>query len=248
MPPRAQLISRCALLQHGHFFRPDQVPRLVVQRGVDGEVIDQGEQLARFGDGLNAHFLRPDGGKEGVVGDDPHFQRQRPDRHGVADASQADDSQGLSRQLGSHEFLSVPAVFDEALMGGGEVSRQAEHQGQRVFRGGIGVSAGGVHHDDALSRRRLGVDVVNADARPRDRPQAMVSLQGVGGDLHAAAADGAVGFEQGLSQVFALQSGADDDFDVSGRLEQIEAVLGEVVENDDCGHSAACGGFWTLLA
>ena len=157
-------------------------------------------------------------------------------RDDVADASEADDAEGFAGQLAPHEFFSVPAVFDEALICGGEVSRQAEHQRQGVFGGGNGVSAGGVHDDDALPRGRLAVDVVHADAGPGDRPQALVSLQGVGGDFHAAAADGAVGFEEGLSQVLAFQAGADDDFDVSGRLEQVEAVLGEVVEYDDRGH------------
>ena len=64
-----------------------------------------------------------------------------------------------------------------------------------------------------------------------------------GGDLHAAAADGPVGLQQGLSQVLALQAGADDDFDVSGRLQQIQAVFGQVVQNDDRGHGGAPRGF-----
>ena len=232
-----------ALFQQGDFFRPNQVPRLLVQRGVHGEVIDQGEQLAGVGHCLDAHSLGPGGREEGVVGNHPHFHGQGPHRHSLADAAQADDSQGLAGQLGPHEFLSVPAMFGEALMGGGEVSRQAEHQRQGVFRGGNGVSAGGVHHDDALPRGRLGVDIVHADACPGDRPQTMVVLQGLGGDLHAAAADGPVGFQQGLSQVLAFQAGADEDFDVSGRLEQIEAVLGQVVEYDDRGHGGAPRGF-----
>ena len=39
------------------------------------------------------------------------------------------------------------------------------------------VAAGRVHHHDALAGGGLGVDVVDADAGPGDRPQPVVALQ-----------------------------------------------------------------------
>ena len=65
-----------------------------------------------------------------------------------------------------------------------------------------------------------GVDVVDADAGPGDGPQPRVALQGVGGDFHAAAADGAVGLGQGVVQIVALQPGADFHFHIPGRPQQ----------------------------
>ena len=61
------------------------------------------------------------------------------------------------------------------------------------------------------------VDVVGADAGPGDRPQPRVAFERLGGDLHAAAADGAVELGQGLVQFLALQAGADLVLDVAGR-------------------------------
>ena len=59
-------------------------------------------------------------------------------------------------------------------------------------------------------------------------PQPVVAFQRLGGDLHAAAADRAVGLQQGLAKVLALQSGADLDLDVAGRPQQVQAVFGQV--------------------
>ena len=136
----------------------------------------------------------------------------------------------------AHELFAVPALLDQALVGGGDVARQPQHQGQGVFGRGDGIAARGVHHNDALAGGGLGVDVVHADAGPGNRPQALVAGQGFGGDFHAAAADGPVGLEQGLAQFFAFEPGANDHFDVSGRLQQVEPVLGQVVQYDDSRH------------
>ncbi len=57
-----------------------------------------------------------------------------------------------------------------------------------------------------------------------------------GRDLHAAAADGAVELGERLSQRVALQAGADFVLDARRGREQVEAFLGERVENDDVGH------------
>ena len=72
-------------------------------------------------------------------------------------------------------------------------------------------------------------------ARAMARSRVLPS-QHVGGDLHAAAADGPVGLQQGVAQVRALQAGADFHFQIAGRLQQGQAVLGQLVENKNFGH------------
>ncbi len=162
----------------------------------------------------------------------PHFHGHGPRGHGLADPPQADDAQRLAGQLRAHELLAVPAAFDQALVGRGDVPHQAVHQGQRLLGGGDRVAAGRVHDHDALPGGGLGVDVVDAHARPGDRLEPMVPLERFGGDLHAAAADRAVELRQGRFQGLALQSRADFDFDIRGRSQQIQAVVGKVYSID----------------
>jgi len=90
-------------------------------------------------------------------------------------------------------------------MGRGDVPYQAVHQGQRLLGGRDRIAAGRVHDHDALPGGGLRVDVVDAHARPGDRLEPMVALERFGGDLHAAAADRAVGFCQGRFQGLALR-------------------------------------------
>ena len=70
-----------------------------------------------------------------------------------------------------------------------------------------------VHDDDAQPRGGPRIDIVGADAGPHDRFEPVVAFQGIGRDLHAAAADGAVELGQRRAQGIPLQSGADFVFD-----------------------------------
>ena len=200
---------------------------------VDGQVIDLGSISATECARLDAKLL----GLVGRAGRDrsrgPHFQAAGAGGHGQADPPQPDDAQRLAGQLHAHELLAVPAALEQALIGRGDLPRHGQHQGDRQLGGRDGVAAGRVHHDDALLGGGLDVDVVHADAGPRDRPEPGVAVEHVGGDLHAAAADGAVGLQQGLAQVVALQAGADFHVQTPGRLQQAEAVLGQIVENNE---------------
>ena len=93
-----------------------------------------------------------------------------------------------------------------------------------------------VHHHDAQPRGGFLVDVVGADAGPRDRPQAAIPFQHVAADRDAAAADRAVELGQRLFQRLALQAGADFVLDARASRSEVEAFLGDGVENDDLGH------------
>ncbi len=132
----------------------------------------------------------------------------------------------LLGQLRAHVLLAVPASFDQALVGGRDVARQGQHQGDGVLGRADRVAGRRVHHDDALAAwRLLAIDVVDAHAGPHDRLQTPVAFQRLGRDLHAAAADRAVELGQRLAQFLALQARADFVFDALGGIQQSESFL-----------------------
>ena len=71
----------------------------------------------------------------------------------------------------------------------------------------------------------------------------MIAFERLGGDLYAAAADGAVILGQRLAQLGPFEPGADIELDAPVGFEQIEALGGERVENNDARHGGmvACG-------
>ena len=142
----------------------------------------------------------------------------------------------LPGDLLAHELLAVPSAFDERLVRGRDVAAHREHQGDGVLGRAGRVAGRRVHHDDAGPRGGRLVDVVGADAGSDDRLEAGVAFEHLGRELHAAAADGPVELRQRGLQVVALESGADFVRDPLGGLEQVEPLLGEVVENNDAGH------------
>lgn len=225
-----------ALLHRLDFLGADEALGLVVQWRVDGEDIDPRQHLLRRADQLDTQLLRPRGGDERVVADDLHLHSHRPRRDGLADPPQADDAQRLAGQLRTHELLAVPAALDKALVGRGDVPHQAVHQGQRLLGGGDRVSAGRVHHHNPLAGGGRSVDIVNADAGTGDGLQAAVARQRIGGDLHAAAADRAVEFGQGRFEPIPFEPGADLDLDAGGRPQQVQAVFGKFIQNDNVCH------------
>ena len=96
-------------------------------------------------------------------------------------------------QLHAHELLAVPAALAEALVGRRDLGDMASIRAIVELGGGNRVATGRVHHDDILLGGGFNVDVVHADPRPCDRPQSRIAIEDFGGDLHAAAANGAVG-------------------------------------------------------
>ena len=171
------------------------------------------------------------------MGEDLHFKRQGPCGDGLPDAPKADDSERLSGELRADVLLAIPAAFDQALVGGMQIARQRQHQGNRLLGGRDRVAARGVHHHDSKPRGRLFIDVVGADAGAGDRLQPPVSSQGLGGYFHTAAADCPVKLGERLPQVFARQPGADLELDVSSRFQQLEPVFRKRIQDNHARHS-----------
>ncbi len=158
------------------------------------EVVDLGQHLADIVERFDAEFFRPLFREKRIVAEHAHLEGLRAFGNRQPDAAQADDAERFIGQLGSHELAAIPAMLDEALIGGGDIPRQGQHHREGMLRRAERVAGGRVHDDDAQSRSGFFIDVVGADAGPDDRFEAMVACQGVGGDLHAATTNGAVEF------------------------------------------------------
>ncbi len=207
-----------------------------------GQIIDERQKFVDRGKRFNAQLLGPLFREERIVPDHAHFQGLGPGGNRLPDAPQANDADRLVGQLGAHVLVAVPAPFDQALVCGGNVARQGQHHGQRMFGRAERVARRRVHHHDAQSRGRGLIDVVGADAGANNGSHAAIALQRIGGDLHAAAQDCAFELVQGLAKCVARQADADLVFDAGGFGQDVEPFLGQFVENDDSGHGRANSG------
>ena len=159
----------------------------------------------------------------------------------LADPPKADDAERFAGELRAHEQLPIPPALEQTGVGGRDVAGHAQHQGDGMLGGRNGVAAGRVHHDDSQPGSGVFVDVVGADAGADDSAEPRVAFERLGGDFDAASDDRAVELVQRVAEVLALQPGADFIFDASSRVQQIEAVLRQRVENDDFCHDCALG-------
>jgi hypothetical protein len=228
-------------LEDLEFLHAHEVPRLVGERRVHREVVDVGQHAADALHQLDAELRGAVRRQEGVVAEHPHVEGPGAFGHRLADAAEPHDAERLAGELRAHELVAIPLLGSQARVGRGHVPRQAEHQREGMLRRAQRVAGRRVHHHDAEAGGRLLVDVVGAHAGPHDRPQAMVAGERVGGDLHPAAADGAVVLREGVPQVVSLEAGlhlVGDALRLRG-LQQGEAVRAERVEHDDRGHGAA---------
>ena len=226
----------CARLEHFDFFVTDEMLGLGREGRVDGHVVDAGEHVVNFFDALDAEFAGLFGGHKGIVGEDSHLEGDGALGNFLTNATHADDAERLVGELCAHEGITVPLAGDEAGVGGGDLAREGEHEREGVFGGAEGVARRGIHDDAADARGGVFIDVVGAYAGADDRFEAAVAFENVGGELDAAAADGAVELGEGLFKSFAFEAGASFDLDAGGRFEEVEAFLGNDVEGDDFGH------------
>jgi hypothetical protein len=115
---------------------------------------------------------------------------------------------------------------------GGDLARQGHHQRQRVLGGGEGGGLCSIEHQDALGSGGVEVDVVHADAGPRDRLQFPGLVEHLGGGLHAGADDHGVVVADRRGKFVFLQA----DLRVElhpGLLQEFKTFFGELVGDED---------------
>ena len=110
-----------------------------------------------------------------------------------SDLAQADDSERLARQLRPEELRLLPLPAPHGLGCGRHAAQQGEQQGEGVLDGGDDVGRRGVQDEDAASRGRGHVHVVDADTRPRDDRELWTGGQQLRVHLRGAAHEKRVG-------------------------------------------------------
>ena len=85
-------------------------------------------------------------------------------------------------ELGALVFFTVPAAFDEALVGLWDTPAERDKESESVLGGGNGVSRRGVHHDDPAACRCGLVDVVDADSGAADGAELVCGFDDFGGN------------------------------------------------------------------
>ncbi len=147
----------------------EQVPRAAAAGDVEGDDVELGEELVEVGDDFHLAVERGLAFEERVVAEDVHLHGDRALRHGLPDAAQADDAERLAGQLRALEQALFPVAGLHVRVGRRNLPGQRVHERQRVLGRRERAGGGGVDDENALGRRGGQVDVVDADARPRNR-------------------------------------------------------------------------------
>ena len=160
----------------------EDVLRLLGERRVHGDEVGARQQL------LQRHLLDAELrgallAQERVVGDHAHLEADRALGDDRADVAAADQAQRLEAELDAHEAVLLPLAGLRAGVGRRDLAGDREHQGDRVLGRGDGVAERRVHHHDAVRRRRLDVDIVDADAGAADDLELLRFRQHLGRDL-----------------------------------------------------------------
>ena len=112
-----------------------------------------------------------------IVGDHFHLQSEGAVGNDRADIPAANDAERLAEDLHAHELVLFPLAGAGGSIGFRDLSRQRQHQRNRVLRGGDRIAERRVHHDDAARSRGRNVDIVDADAGAADHLQILGVLE-----------------------------------------------------------------------
>ncbi len=123
-------------------------------------------------DALNAELAKPIGSDVGVVGEHPHAEAACTPCDLLPDAAEAEHAERLPRQLDAAVGLALPTALLECGVRLRDVARERDEQADRVLGRRHDRRLRRVCDDDPAPRRRVDVDVVDADTRAADHLQA----------------------------------------------------------------------------
>jgi len=147
--------------------RVDDVPGLFGERRVQRDDVGTAEKLVQFhllDAELRGALLR----EERIVAQHMHLQADGARRDDRADIAAADDAERLAGDLDPHEAVLLPLAGMGRRIGLRYLPGEREHHGDGVLGGRDRIAKRRVHHDDAATRRRGYVDIVDADAGASD--------------------------------------------------------------------------------
>ena len=168
--------------------------------------------------------------------DDAHLEGARALGHARADAPEANHAERVPGQLDALQPAALPAPLAQRGMALRHVARDREQHREGVLDGGHGVGQRRVDDDDAARRRRLEVDVVDADAGAANHLELRGGLDHARGHLGLAAHDDAGHLGDGLDEFVLAQAGADDG--VVTFPQALDALFGDLVGDEDGRHRA----------
>src|SRR5215212_5549334 len=105
------------------------------------------------------------------------------------------------------------------------------------------ITARRVHHDDAVSRRCVLVNIVRSNTGPDDRLQSAIPLERIGRNLHATPANRPFEPPQRFAQRVALQSGPYLILHARRSVEHLQTFGGERIKNNDAWHNLSLAYF-----
>jgi len=198
---------------------------------VDGEEVGALEtrlEVDEFGTEALGALL----GDVGVEGDDVHAERVEFLGDLLADAAEADDTQGLAVEFGPEVVAFGPlAVFQADVCLRDRASGRERHR-DGVLGGCANVALGGVGDDDTFVRGGVDVDVVDADTRSADDDQFVGSFEDLVGDLGPGANDESVCVRDCLEKSLSLEFVARFDL-VAGVSEYVQTRIRDRIRDEN---------------
>ena len=128
-------------------------------------------------------------------------------------------------ELRADKSLLLPASFMHGLVGLRNIAGKGEHERKRVFRGGHGVGARGVHHQDSPGTCRLHIDIVNPGPCAADHLEPSGMVQQFLGHPGAAPNHHGIIFVKSRLDLFSAQLLMSIHRDALGRREKRQPTL-----------------------
>ena len=194
-----------AILHLGDVLGGDQ-SAAVHSGSVDRDEVGLGQQLIHLHIG-DAQLLGDHGHLIDIKGDDLHADGLGHHAQVLADAAEAHDAQGLALQLDALAIgLLLPLALAHGVTGDGQIPGAGKHMTHGQLGHGLGGSAGGILHVDAVGLGIVHVDVVHTHAAADDQLQlaALGRINVLLADLGLGADHGHVKPAQGLAQLIGL--------------------------------------------
>src|SRR6266511_5196185 len=185
---------------------------------------------------LDPELAKALGRDERVIGDDAHAEARRAACDLLADAAEAEHTQGLVGELDAPPRLALPAPLLQSRVRLGNVARHRHQQADGVLGGRDDRRLRSVRDDDPAARGGVDVDIVDPDAGAADHLQPLAALDHFRGQLRGRADHDRVVAADRLGEI-----GVAIDVDVEAPIAQeANPGLGDLFADEDGAQTGVC--------
>ena len=231
--PAARDVDHPHAVLHGREgVRVEPVLGLGGDRQVHGEEVGAGVDVLGGLRALDAELAEALLGDVGVERHDAHAEAERPLRHQLADAAEAEHAERLLVQLDTAELRALPRAAGERAVRLRHLARQREQQRERVLGRRDHVRLRRVRHDHAALRGRVHVHVVHPHPGAPDRLEPLGSVEQVGVELRRGADQDAVELADAALELVLVPVRADLDLE-PGVAQQLHARVADLLLDED---------------